>query len=131
MIKRDKTELFIQKAISVHGNDYIYTNVKYEKAKKSKNFKNFKCYILECWNEEEYFYKIGRTFREITDRFSSKSLMPYNYKILHEIIGTAEDICNLELKLKNLHKDFKYIPKIKFNGMYECFNKIIKNEGYI
>jgi hypothetical protein len=26
--------------------------------------------------------------------------------------------------LKNKNKDYKYIPKISFGGMYECFTKV-------
>ena len=28
---------------------------------------------------------------------------------------------NLETELKRMNKEYKYIPKIKFNGMQECY----------
>jgi hypothetical protein len=102
-------------------------------ATKSKKFDSFKVYILECWNAEEKFYKIGRTFKTIKNRFDCVKSMPYNYKIIHLFIDEVENIYILETKLKRINKEFKYIPKIKFNGMQECyFNfKIDKNEKSI
>lgn len=46
----------------------------------SKNFDSFKVYIIKCWNETEEFYKIGRTFLSVKQRF--KSLKYYRYKIV-------------------------------------------------
>lgn len=90
-------------------------------AEMSKNFDGFKVYILRCWSEEEEFYKIGRTFKKIEERFNSKKVMPYNYEIVKMINGTAKEIFDLELKLKQECKNFKYLPKIKFAGIQECF----------
>lgn len=50
--------------------------------------------------------------------------MPYNYTIIKIIEGTAEEISTLEKQLQKENKKHKYIPKIKFNGMYECFKKL-------
>src|SRR5690606_12217543 len=113
---KDK-EYFIEKAIIVHGDTYIYSLVDYKTAKTkvkilcklhgsflqtpdnhlfgqgcpdcgrvrisnknkitstgwspinwhnisitSKTFDSFKVYIIKCYNENESFYKIGRTF---------------------------------------------------------------------
>jgi predicted nucleic-acid-binding Zn-ribbon protein len=93
-------------------------------AKKSKRFDSFKVYIIKCWSKDEEFYKIGRTYLKITDRFSSKIRMPYNFKVIKIIKGNAKEVFNLESELKSNNKKSKYIPKIKFNGMYECFNKL-------
>ena len=95
------------------------------KGLKSSNFDSFKVYIIECWNDTEKFYKIGKTFKTINSRFKGKQFMPYNYKVLNEYMGTAQEISILENELKNKHKEHSYKPKNKFNGMYECFNKII------
>jgi hypothetical protein len=91
-------------------------------SEKSTNFDSFKVYIIKCWNENEEFYKIGRTFLSVKNRF--KNNIFYNYKILNEFIGTAEKMYNLETNLKRLNKENKYIPLIKFNGMQECFKEI-------
>lgn len=98
-------------------------------SKKSKDFDNFKVYVIKCWNETEEFYKIGRTFLKTKKRFESKTQLPYKYEILKEIVGDAKEIVNFEAKLKKEHKTFKYTPKIKFNGMHECFYKINEING--
>lgn len=98
----------------------------WEKAsKKSKNFDSFKVYIIKCWSEEESFYKIGRTYSTVDFRFAVKSKMPYNYEVIKIIENEdARFVYDLENKLKAQHKDYKYRPKLKFGGMYECFSKI-------
>lgn len=81
-------------------------------------------YILECWDKDkkETFIKIGITSRSIKQRYNSKSSMPYNYKVLHEIIGSPEYIFDLETLLHNESKNYKYIPTRQFNGSSkECF----------
>lgn len=91
----------------------------------SKNFDSFKVYIIECWNDKENFYKVGRTFLKVEKRFAHKN-MPYNFKLLKIKEGSAEEMFKLELNLKNMFKDFKYIPNHKFSGMFECYNKNIQ-----
>lgn len=95
---------------------------------KSRLFESFKVYILECWNENERFFKIGKTFQKISRRYSGN--INYNWKVLKII--TSDDgikISKLEIELKQAHKKYKYLPKIKFGGMYECFSEI--NEEYL
>jgi ferredoxin-like protein FixX len=92
-------------------------------SKKSKDFDSYKVYIIECYDEKECFIKIGRTYKKVQNRFRTYSMLPYNYVILEEFVGEALDICNLEIKLKSLCKEFKYIPAKNFNGMYECYTK--------
>lgn len=94
-------------------------------AKRSNNFDSFKLYIIKCWNDTETFYKIGKTFRVIEKRFGCEDKMPYNYEVIEIITGTAEEIFNLENKLKRNHKTYKYLPQIEFNGQHECFSKIM------
>jgi len=91
-------------------------------ANNTKNFDSYKLYIIKCWNENEEFYKIGRTYRKTNDRF--RTGMPYKYEIIKEIIGEAIEIYELEKKLKQMNKENKYFPKTKFSGRYECFTKI-------
>lgn len=87
----------------------------------SKNFDSFKVYIIRCWNEEEEFYKIGRTFTTVNNRFKKKNTLPYNYEIHLEIVSDGYNIVKIEEKLKKTYKSMKYIPNIHFNGKYECF----------
>lgn len=50
--------------------------------------------------------------------------MPYTYEIIKEIKNIPIIICILEKELQKQNKKFKYIPKIKFNGINECFSQI-------
>lgn len=91
---------------------------------RSKNFDSFKVYIIKCWNDNEIFYKIGRTFKTTNSRFKSKKEMPYRYEIIEEIIfDTAKRAFDKETDLKRLNNKFKYIPLKTFGGMNECFSK--------
>lgn len=96
------------------------------RGKMSKNFTGFKVYIIECWNNDEIFYKIGKTYVNIDKRFPSKITMPYNYKILKIFEGSANEMSNLEYKLQKSNKINKYIPNIDFNGKHECYTNLIE-----
>lgn len=96
-------------------------------ALKSKNFDSFKVYIIKCYNENEKFYKIGRTFCTIKKRFQGKICMPYNYEIIKVFENNAEEMYKLENKLKKSNKKNKYVPKIIFKGMQECFEQLKNN----
>lgn len=79
-------------------------------------------YILECWNDEEQFYKFGITSLSVKERYNKKSAMPYNYKIIQEEKGTPDEVWKKEQEYKK-KLDIIYKPKIKFNGSEtECFN---------
>jgi len=90
-------------------------------SKTSKRFDDYKVYIIKCFNKEEEFIKIGRTYQKLIHRFRTKGMMPYNYEIIQEILGDSSYICNLERELKSNIKSYKYIPLIPFNGKHECF----------
>jgi len=94
-----------------------------EKAKSSRHFDSFKVYIIRCWNDNEEFYKIGRMFTTTKHRFRAKSIMPYNYEVVEEIVfGNAKDAFNKETELKRINRKSKKLPSIKFNGSQECFS---------
>lgn len=104
-------------------NGWTYSN--WQKAgEKSKNFDSFKCYIIRCWNDNEEFYKIGKTYRALQKRFSCKRDMPYNYEIIKVFKGESREISKLEKKLQKENKEFKYKPFIEFRGMYESYSDI-------
>src|SRR5690606_27277387 len=90
---------------------------------RSKNFDSFKVYVIKCWNDEEEFQKIGRTFTTVKHRFLNKKInMPYNYEILKEFIfDEGKDAFDYENELKRTYKNYKYTPKITFKGSGECF----------
>lgn len=95
-------------------------------AERSKNFDSYKVYILRCWNKTEEFYKIGRTFITIEKRFQGK-MMPYNYEVVKTItFVNSRECCETELNLQRTHGEYKYVPTLKFDGMYECFSNIKK-----
>jgi len=86
---------------------------------KSINFDSFKLYVIRCSNENESFYKVGRTYNKLNKRFSQ---IPYTIEVVKLI--TSMDggyIFELEKRLKNKYKKLKYIPLINFGGKHECF----------
>ena len=89
----------------------------------SKKFDGFKLYLIKCYNETETFYKVGRTYNTLKTRFYQ---LPYKYEII-KIITSIDGgyIYDLENRFKRIYKNKKYIPIIKFGGMYECFKKIL------
>jgi Zn finger protein HypA/HybF involved in hydrogenase expression len=94
-------------------------------AKNSNKFDSFKVYVIKCHNENEEFYKIGRTFVKIEERFSHKKRMPYDYEIISVIKSTdASYIHKLENKLKSINKLNSYEPLLNFGGLTECFKKV-------
>lgn len=88
-------------------------------ANNSNNFKAFTLYIIECWDEKEHFYKIGKTFRDLLLRFKD---FPYTWKILHTEIGSADYISAVEKTLHKQLKQFSYTPTQQFFGKTECFS---------
>lgn len=82
-------------------------------------------YKIYCWNETESFYKIGRTKFLTKERFPNKSVMPYNYSVVSELIGDAGYIYDLENKEHRRHYHLKYKPNISFAGETECFTKLL------
>lgn len=105
-----------------------------KKGSNSKNFDSFKVYIIRCWNETEEFYKIGKTYLTLKERFGLNSKdMPYNYKVI-KIFEAKEDgrrISELERQLHSENSEHVYIPLEDFGGKTECFSKIIPPTGTI
>ena len=107
------------------NNTPTWSHTEWQKAgEKSKNFDNFKVYILRCWNEDEEFYKIGRTFTSIFQRY--KNRFSYNYEIILEQELSAKECYEKEIKTRSKNKENKYKPIKKFNGYTECY-KILYN----
>jgi hypothetical protein len=84
-------------------------------------------YIINCFNSNESFIKIGSTNYKLSRRFNSKRLMPYNYKIIFQTtnIGKFRDdffvSLSLENYFQNILSNYRYNPFIKFGGYLECF----------
>ena len=74
--------------------------------------------------------KFGITSRKnVKQRYYGS--MPYNYEIYYTWEGSAEDVWDLESKLKHqILKKYKYIPSINFAGYTESFKlseELLKN----
>jgi hypothetical protein len=91
-------------------------------SERSSRFDSFKVYIIRCFNESEEFIKVGRTYNKVSWRFRNKVLLPYEFNVLNEIVGSAKFVFDKENELKRIIKEFKYIPNISFSGMQECFS---------
>ena len=90
-------------------------------ANESVFYDSFKVYIIEVFDDNERFIKIGRTFSSVKQRFSRTGYLPYEYNIIKEISGNPYHIFKLESKLKRMCKQNKYSCRKSFNGQYECF----------
>lgn len=87
--------------------------------KKSLNGKKSSLYLLECWDDSEKFYKIGLTNCSLKHRYSTKDLMPYNYKVIYKIQSLNYSlIWETELNLKDLidYYNLYYKPETYFAG---------------
>lgn len=77
-------------------------------------------YIIECYNEDERFIKLGVTTRNVKVRFKDNYDMPYNYKILREFrYANIDAAFAIETTMLKLTKTARYSPKINFNGRTE------------
>ena len=114
--------------------DGLYNKTIAERNKEKWLRESANVYIIKCFNDEEEFYKIGITKRKIKKRFSGN--IPYKYNIIYEYKTNMYDGMYVEKILQNIHNQFKYIPKLKFDGYTECYNEIldiediIKNDDY-
>lgn len=113
-----------------YAGGWSYTNWE-EQGLKSKRFIGFYLYILECWNDTERFYKIGKTFRSISDRYTGNVGLPYEWKLIYKEEGSSRYISNLEKEIHAALKEYKYCPAIEFRGQTECFNTNILIDQYI
>lgn len=101
-------------------------NIWEKRGNSSSKFDSFKLYIIKCYNDNEVFYKIGKTFKKINVRFDGNNKIPYNFDVIKIIEGSAKEVSNFEKDLHKENKSFRYTPKIKFAGMHECFSKILE-----
>jgi len=81
-------------------------------------------YIIECHNDLEHFYKIGKTNSTTNKRFSSSKAMPYEYVVLAEIKTNIENILKFESELHKSQSGYTYKPNVEFAGWTECFSEL-------
>ena len=87
-------------------------------------------YIIRCYNENEEFYKIGKTFRKITKRFISSN-MPYNIEVIHRYENSADFIWDLEEEMHKKYKEYRYNPRQWFAGYSESYKLNLPIEDII
>lgn len=80
-------------------------------------------YVVECRKGVEMFYKVGITSKSISKRFYPCNL-PYNYDVKFLITESPDFIYDLEFKLHNVLREYKYTPNERFAGETECFSSI-------
>jgi len=99
--------------------------------KRLKN-KNAYFYVLRVFNNDEEFIKIGITSVGVDQRY--KYLKNYKFEVLDIIEDSPSKIYDIEKKILQKYKNYKYLPKLPFEGWSECLdinslNKL-KNYGY-
>lgn len=81
-------------------------------------------YVIQCYRPNEPdFIKIGITSKQLNQRFNSGN-MPYNYKTLVLMEGSAAAVYDLERTLLRLNKAHAYEPALLFGGYTECFDAL-------
>ena len=87
-------------------------------------------YLIECKDEKEHFYKIGKTFKGVDVRFRG-NLLPYEYEILFTYEGNAGEIWDLEELTHIKFKDYSYKPNKFFSGFSECYTMELPTQQII
>ena len=79
-------------------------------------------YVINAFNENENFFKIGMTSKTASWRFRGNTEMPYDFEILCEISIGLVDAYKHEQYILEKYKKYKYIPKIYFAGKDEVLS---------
>ena len=91
----------------------------------SSNFDSFKVYVIKCWDDNETFYKVGKTYVAVNTRFKNRTEMPYEWELINTYKGSALAMSKLEASIQEECKSYAYLPNISFGGKYECFSSMI------
>lgn len=75
-------------------------------------------YLIEIFDENECFLKIGVTVGTEKKRFSR---LPYEFSSIARLDGDLATIVEVEQKLHLMFKDQRYAPNKKFGGRTECY----------
>ena len=79
-------------------------------------------YVINVFNKDENFFKIGITSKTVARRFKGNTNMPCDYEILGEINIGLVDAYEHEQYILDKYKKYKYIPKIYFAGKDEVLS---------
>lgn len=98
-----------------------------QKAGKSRHFESFKFYIVRLFDENESFYKLGRTFCSLKRRFGDSGCR-YNFEVI-KITENKEAglIVRIEDEIKSVIEHCRYTPIKSFYGKWECFSELDLN----
>lgn len=76
-------------------------------------------YIVNFFDDNESFIKIGITSRSIHERLVE---YPFEYKVIKTIIGSPLFVYDEEIRLHRKFREYKYSPIKQFVGSTECFS---------
>ncbi len=83
--------------------------------------RNAKLYWLKMQHGNEVWYKVGKTFQTIENRWWELKKLKISYEVLKVVQGPPEYICKLERRFHRYYKKHHYVPKISFGGsLTEC-----------
>ncbi len=79
-------------------------------------------YLLECFDDDEHFYKIGITKKSVKQRYSGITKIGYDYECIFELpVGYIRAYEYEQAVLKKLDS-YRYRPKKTFGGITECLS---------
>jgi hypothetical protein len=78
-------------------------------------------YIIRCFGHSEQFCKVGITTTELSYRFRTKELMPYDYDLVQLVSTNLYDAVYLEQSV--LQEKTSYLPGRFFSGYTECYRE--------
>lgn len=89
-----------------------------------KNYDNkINLYLIEVFNDNEMFFKVGVTMKTLNERFGSDIHMPYRFNEVCFLTLDANVAVESETLFHKKLKEYHYIPEIPFGGhMKECFS---------
>ena len=103
---------------------FTYSRKKYVESCKKSNGGVSSLYLIKIFDEKEIFYKVGITRNSLKHRF--RKLKDYSFDDLCVVYGEAGFVYDLENKIHQLLRPFRYQPSKHFHGHTECFSKIPK-----
>lgn len=105
-------------------NGAVYYSLKSAKLNKDKWLKKEAIfYVVNLYNNEENFFKIGITTKSLKRRFGKSFEKKTGYTI-NEVFIQKTNLYNAFMKENNIIKnmrEYRYIPRTTFGGVTECF----------
>lgn len=80
-----------------------------------------KLYVIKCTSEDESFYKVGITLRDISKRIKEFTKY-YEVQVIYIQEESIKELIEIENIFLNSFESKKYTPLIKFKGRTECLS---------